>query len=56
MNTTPVRLLIATSAAAGLLALSAASASAAIACQGDFCWRIHLRYSLPAVPDHRHPS
>lgn len=50
MNTTPVRLLIATSAAAGLLALSAASASAAIACQGDFCWRIHSRYPYPPSP------
>lgn len=55
MNTTPVRLLIATSAAAGLLALSAASASAAIACQGILLAH-SFALSLPAVPDHRHPS
>ncbi|MGY4427582.1 hypothetical protein ACVWWO_000059 [Bradyrhizobium sp. F1.13.1] len=50
MNTAPLRLLIATGAAAGLLAVSAASASAAIACRGDFCWRIHSPYPYPPFP------
>jgi hypothetical protein len=50
MNTMPVRLLIATGAAAGLLVLSGTSASATIACQGDFCWRVHSRYPYPRSP------
>src|ERR1700750_2680584 len=37
-------------AAAGLLALSTASASAAIACRGDICWRVHEPYAYPPPP------
>lgn len=36
--------------AVGLLTLSTASASAAIACRGDFCWRVHTGYAYPASP------
>lgn len=48
MNTTPVRLLIATSAAACLLALFAESASAAIVCTGTFAGAF-----TPAIPTRR---
>jgi hypothetical protein len=36
--------------AAGLLALSTSSASAAIACRGDVCWHIHEAYAYPPSP------
>ncbi len=32
---------------AGVLAFSAASASAAIVCNGNVCWHVHQRYSYP---------
>ena len=34
-------------AAAGLLAISAASASAAIVCNGSVCWHTHEAYEYP---------
>lgn len=38
---------LAASVAAGLLALSTTGASAAIACRGDVCWRVHTPYLYP---------
>ena len=40
-------LLRATLGAAGLLALSAVNASAAIVCSGDVCWHTSERYTYP---------
>lgn len=42
--------LLATGLATSVLAFSTASASAAIACRGDFCWRIHSPYAYPPPP------
>ena len=39
--------LLAASVAAGLLGLSSTGASAAIACRGDVCWRVHAPYVYP---------
>lgn len=39
--------LLAVSAGAAVLTLSAASASAAIACVGPVCWHSHERYEYP---------
>ncbi|SFH80375.1 hypothetical protein SAMN05216525_10250 [Bradyrhizobium sp. Gha] len=53
--------LLAASVAAGLLGLSATDASAAIACRGDVCWRVHAPavYPPPATivihPDYWRP-
>ncbi len=41
---------VATGVVASLLAFSTASASAAIACSGDVCWRVHERYVYPPSP------
>jgi hypothetical protein len=41
------RALVATGLAAGLVAFSTASASAAIACRGDVCWHVHQSYVYP---------
>lgn len=46
--TTLSKTLLGATAGAGLLALSAASASAAIVCTGNVCWHTHERYSYPA--------
>jgi hypothetical protein len=40
--------LVTAATSAVLLALSAASASAAYACNGDVCWVVKERYSYPA--------
>ena len=40
--------LLATAAGASLLALSAATASAAIVCSGNTCWHTHEHYDYPA--------
>lgn len=42
--------LVAAGVAAGLLTLSSAGASAAIACRGDVCWRVHTAYAYPPAP------
>lgn len=47
--------LLAANVAAGLLALSSTGASAAIACRGEVCWRVHTALCLPAVSDNSHP-
>jgi hypothetical protein len=39
--------LLGAAAAAGLLAFSAASASAAIACNGNICWHTQEAYAYP---------
>jgi hypothetical protein len=44
------RALLAAGAGAGLLAFSTVSASAAIACRGDVCWRVQERYVYPPSP------
>jgi hypothetical protein len=44
------RALVAAGAGAGLLAFSTVSASAAIACRDDVCWRVHERYVYPPSP------
>ncbi len=41
--------LLAAAAGAGLLALSAVSASAAIVCNGHVCWHTHDAYEYPRV-------
>jgi hypothetical protein len=41
------RAFLASGIAAGLLAVSGAGASAAIACRGDVCWHVHMRYAYP---------
>ena len=51
---------LAAATGAGVLALTSAGASAAIACSGDVCWHVHHGYHYPpsaAViihPDHWH--
>jgi hypothetical protein len=40
--------LLGTAAGAGLLALSAASASAAIVCSGNVCWHTTTTYEYPS--------
>ena len=40
--------LLGTAIGAGALALSAASASALVACNGDICWHVKERYTYPA--------
>ena len=40
------RALLTAGIAGGLLALSTAGASAAIACRGDVCWRVHTAYAM----------
>ena len=51
MKMAPMRkALVAAGAEAGLLALSTVSASAAIACRDDVCWRVHERYVYPPSP------
>ncbi len=48
MKMAPMRkALVAAGAGAGLLAFSTVSASAAIACRDDVCWRVHERYVYP---------
>lgn len=44
---TPTRILLSAAAGAGILALSAVNASAAIACIGPVCWHVHESYSYP---------
>ncbi len=41
--------LLGAAAAAGLLAVSVASASAAIVCRGHVCWHTHEAYEYPAT-------
>jgi hypothetical protein len=41
------KFLICTTASAAFVALSAVSASAAIACSGNVCWHSHERYHYP---------
>jgi hypothetical protein len=41
------KILAGAAAAAGLLALSTVSASAAIVCRGNVCWHTHERYTYP---------
>ena len=51
------KILLGTAAAAGLLAVSAVNAQAAIACVGPVCWHTHEAYDYP--PDARvvtHPD
>ena len=51
MKMAPMRkALVAAGAGAGLLAFSTVSASAAIACRDDVCWRVHERYVYPPSP------
>lgn len=42
--------LVAAGLATGLLTLSTAGASAAIACRGDVCWRVHTAYAYRPSP------
>ena len=42
------KILAAAAVGAGLLGLSAASASAAIVCTGTVCWHTHEHYDYPA--------
>lgn len=54
---TLVKTLCGTAIGAGMLALSAMSASAAIVCNGNVCWHTHEAYDYP--PDARvvvHPD
>jgi hypothetical protein len=46
--TTPRNVLLATLVSAGVLAISAVSASAAIVCSGNVCWHTTERYEYPA--------
>jgi len=51
MKMAPMRkALVAAGAGVGLLAFSTVSASAAIACRDDVCWRVHERYVYPPSP------
>jgi hypothetical protein len=43
-----MKVLISALLGAGMLALSGASASAAIACSGNVCWHIHETYTYPS--------
>jgi hypothetical protein len=45
--TRATKTLLGTAIGAAALALSAASASAAIACSGDVCWHVKERYNYP---------
>ena len=42
--------LVAAGVGSSFVAFSTASASAAIACSGDVCWRVHERYVYPPSP------
>lgn len=42
------KLVLGAAVGAGLLAASAMSASADIACTGNVCWHVHERYHYPA--------
>jgi hypothetical protein len=46
--TTLSKTLLGATAGMGLLALSAASASAAIVCTGNVCWHTHEAYTYPS--------
>lgn len=49
MNMTPLsKTLLSALVGAGAVAVSAAGASAAIACAGNVCWHAHERYEYPA--------
>jgi hypothetical protein len=46
--TRATKTLLGTAIGAAALALSAASASALVACNGDVCWHVKERYTYPA--------
>ncbi len=49
------KVLLGTAMGAGMLALSAVSASATIVCSGNVCWHATERYEYPAEITHRRP-